>query len=164
MKTKTVALGIRKRTPRSRSASSVETGSSKRQKASSTPLLDAKEGGANDTKSAYGWLKNPVENGYIQHPRAGWIIHPSFYDEDEPLCDAKGVCTHRRDCKEVRMRMAVFQYIRAEERKTPLSYREVELLWGVSHSTVQRRKVFMQVKSDVLFLITPYKKVSASAL
>lgn len=112
-----------------------------------------------ESKSAYAWLNNTVENGYIYHPRAGWIIHPSFYDEDEPLCDAKAVCRHERDCKEIRMRMAVFAYIRAEQRNTPLSYREVELLWGVSHSTVQRRKLFMELQSDVWFLMTPMKKV-----
>lgn len=155
MKTKAI-LGesvSRKRRPPSRSDSSAESRTSKRPRCS-----------GNGERSAYAWLKNPVENGYIRHPRAGWIIHPSFYDDEEPLCGAKSVCGHRRDCKEVRMRMAVFQYIRAEERNTPLSYREVELLWGVSHSTVQRRKVFMQVKSDVLFLLTPYKKICASAL
>lgn len=112
-------------------------------------------------KSAYSWLNNRVENGYILHPKAGWIIHPSFYDEDKPLCDAKSVCVHQRDCKEVRMRMAVYQYIRAEQKNTPLSYREVELLWGVSHSTVQRRKMFMQAQSNVLFLITPFKKLGS---
>lgn len=110
------------------------------------------------SRFVYAWLNSSIENGYIFHPKAGWIIHPSFYDEDGPLCHAKSICTHQRDCKEVRMRMAVYQYIRAEERNMPLSYREVELLWGVSHSTVQRRKLVMESKSDIFFLMTPFKK------
>lgn len=151
----------KKRTSRNKSIPTLEPRHTKRLKHSNDLVSTTKdsESSFGDSKSAYSWLSNTVENGYIYHPRAGWIIHPSFYDDDEPLCDAKAICRHERDCKEIRMRMAVFAYIRAEQRNTPLSYREVELLWGVSHSTVQRRKLFMELQSDVWFLMTPMKKV-----
>lgn len=113
--------------------------------------------GATMDSSAYTWLQNEVQRGYIKHPDAGWIMHPSYYDDETPLCATDAECRHKRDCKEVRIRMAVYCYIRAERNKTPLSYREVELLWGVSRSTIQRRKVIMGAKSKVLFLLTPYK-------
>lgn len=125
-----------------------------------SPLLHTKKRKQQQQQqlSNYSWLNKPcIENGYIFHPKAGWIIHPSYYNDDEPLCNPKHPCHHKRDCKEVRMRMAVYQYIRAEQTNTALSYREVELLWGVSHSTVQRRKLSMQSQSDVFFLMTPFK-------
>lgn len=151
---------VRKRPTKARSATSTDSRISKKAKLHEESSTDVR--GICDQNpslpSAYAWLRNPVESGYIYHPKAGWIIHPSYYDDEQPLCDSKSVCIHHRDCKEVRMRMAVYQYIRAEERKTPLSYREVELLWGVSHSTVQRRKTSMQQRSDVMFLVTPVKK------
>lgn len=148
----------KKRNP-NRSISSTDSRIQKRPKPLCASLnSDESEVNLSENKSVYSWLSNPVENGYIQHPKAGWLIHPSFYDDDDPLCDAKRTCRHRRDCKEVRMRMAVFQYLRAEQQNTPLSYREVELLWGVSHSTVQRRKLYMELKSDVWFLMTPFKR------
>lgn len=122
-------------------------------------VIDSRCAGNNENgSSSYKWFDNPVvHNGYIKHPTAGWIMHPSYFKDEESLCKANDICAHDRDCKELRIRMAVFSYIRSEQRKTPLSYREVELLWSVSRSTVQRRKISMVKQSNVYFLVTPTK-------
>lgn len=112
----------------------------------------------------YGWLASPVsKEGYIRHPEIGWLPHPSFYQDSgisNKLCKTLDICkkgNHTMDCKETRLRMAAYYYIRAEKNGQALSYRELEMLWGVSRSTIQRRKRELMGKSNINFLINAQK-------
>lgn len=108
------------------------------------------------------WIDDPPENGYIRHPDAKWLMHPSFFDNDHPLCPYSSPCIHERDCRSTRVLMATLSYIRNEKYTT---YRDLELIWGVSRSTIQRkRKKIEGTKSkDRSFLLYEYRSKGPSA-
>lgn len=81
------------------------------------------------------WATRDATNGYIEHPEAGPMMHPSFYDN---LCPYPGHCIHDNVCWEIRVLMAVRNYNLSPSKTT---YRDQELIWGVSRSTIQRKKV-----------------------
>lgn len=112
------------------------------------------------------WSFSPIK-GYIMHPTAGLLMHPSFYthtpkevhsgvmyepEVDDPLCAPSAQCHHERDCFEMRVAMAVMAHRRGA------SYRDAEVIWGVSRSTIQRRRVKMRGRSAIHFLVTPMRK------
>lgn len=104
---------------------------------------------------SFSWISNPPEAGYIQHPDAKLLIHPSFFSEEGfELCRYNDRCIHERNCGETRIRMAAMSYLRHKDCTT---YRDLELIWGVSRSTIQRKTNEIQTKklSDLIFLLNP---------
>lgn len=104
---------------------------------------------------SFSWISNPPEAGYIRHPDAKLLIHPSFFNEDGfELCGYNERCMHERNCGETRIRIAAMTYIRHKDCTT---YRDLELIWGVSRSTIQRKTSEIHTKklSDLIFLLNP---------
>lgn len=113
--------------------------------------IDNRKQGTN----SFSWILNKPEHGYIRHPDAKLLIHPSFFREDGfELCAYNDRCTHERNCGETRIRMAAMSYLR---NKNTTTYRDLELIWGVSRSTIQRKTNDIQSKkqSDLIFLLNP---------
>lgn len=96
------------------------------------------------------WVMTCPVDGYIRHPEAKWLMHPSFFDPIQRLCSSSMSCTHYRSCGETRAIMAALSYIRNER---VVSYRDLEALWGVSRSTIQRKKKKLENQSTDLFPI-----------
>lgn len=104
---------------------------------------------------SFSWISNPPEAGYIRHPDAKFLIHPSFFSEEGfELCGYNDRCVHDRNCAETRIRMAAMSYLRHKDCTT---FRDLELIWGVSRSTIQRKTNEIQTKklSDLIFLLNP---------
>ena len=134
-------------------------------------LLDLCDREADETIPA--WARAKPLDGYIKHPVAGYVLHPSFYNNfhlqdcnlianhlhdgevDDPLCSPGKHCIHVRDCFEVRVRMAVLSYLQHN-----ISYRDAEYIWGVSRSTIQRRKAMLEEVSPIIFLLIPFRATS----
>lgn len=81
------------------------------------------------------WSQVNPTAGYIKHPDAGWIIHPSMFERDYKLCKYCASCPHKRSCTNLRLEQALTLY---KNNKDVLSMRDIEILWGVSRSTVSR--------------------------
>lgn len=102
------------------------------------------------------WTRGRAIDGYIEHPERGLIMHPSFFDDEGALCEADIRCTCSfRNCFETRVVMAVRSKVHHK-----ISYREAELVWDVSRSTIQRRHMNMERrgKSDIVFLLVQLPK------
>lgn len=102
---------------------------------------------------AFSWARKAPRNGYIQHPDAKWLMHPSFFnDGDHKLCQYGKRCMHERDCSELRVNMATLSYLR---NRKYTSFRDMELIWGVSRPTIQRkaRSVLETKQSDFKFIL-----------
>lgn len=84
----------------------------------------------------FAWSKCKPHHGYIRHPDAKWLMHPTFFDDSQPLCDFNASCPHDRPCGETRLLMATFSYLRNQD---VTSFRDMEAIWGVSRSTIQRK-------------------------
>lgn len=102
-------------------------------------------------KDTFAWSRRDPVDGYIQHPDAEWLMHPSFFDLDYKLCPYNGKCGHEKDCGEKRLHMAAMSYLR---NKDCTSFRDLESIWGVSRSTIQRKtnEIQQNKTSDMLFL------------
>lgn len=96
---------------------------------------DMKNGTATD------WAKKKPVDGYLDHPEAGPMMHPSFY---EHLCPYLTTCKHCPICSDTRVLMAIRNYNRFPSMTT---YRDQEIIWGVSRSTIQRKKVLLDERS-----------------
>ena len=134
-------------------------------------LLDVCDREADESIPA--WAQAKPLDGYIKHPVAGYVMHPSFYNNfhlqdcnliakhlhdgevDDPLCSPRKQCIHVRDCFEIRVRMAVLSYL-----QNNISYRDAEYIWGVSRSTIQRRKAMLEEVSPLIFLLIPFRATS----
>lgn len=80
-------------------------------------------------------------------------MHPSFFDDGEfSLCSYNERCVHERDCAQTRLNMAALSYMRNRNKTT---YRDLELVWGVSRSTIQRKvsEVEERKKPDLQFIV-----------
>lgn len=76
---------------------------------------------------------------------------PSFFMESlGRMCEFGEECGHEVNCGVSRLRNAVFVYLRTGGKA---SYRDLEMVWGVSRSTIQRESVRLQGKSDLYFLV-----------
>lgn len=88
------------------------------------------------------WSEYPrLKDGHIRHPEVGYMIHPSYFEQRRhitlcPYRPSSSSCKHEPLCKDVRSLMAARAYM---ENRDELSYRDVEAVWGVSRSTVQRQ-------------------------
>lgn len=81
------------------------------------------------------WIEVLPEMGYIRHPDAGWMKHPSYYEHEHTLCPYNGKCIHSTNCRKLRFDAAIELYLR--HRKN-VSMRDIETLWGVSRSALSR--------------------------
>lgn len=91
------------------------------------------------------WLRNDPVDGYITGRHRRWIMHPTFYPD---LCDFQSNCPCERNCPETRVLMAVRAYNRREG-----TFRDMEALWKVSRSTIQRRKAALENQSNLVYLM-----------
>lgn len=101
----------------------------------------------------FSWVNNEPVQGYIEHPDAKWLMHPSFFDDGEfSLCLYNERCVHERDCAQTRLNMAAMSYLRNRYTTT---YRDLELVWGVSRSTIQRKvsEIEETKKADLQFIL-----------
>lgn len=117
------------------------------------PARRIRIGGRKVGKDAFLWAKNQPYNGYIKHPDAKWLMHPSFFENNKhKLCPFNGRCTHKKDCGQLRLNMAAMSYIR---NKNCTSFRDMEIIWGVSRSTIQRRarSIKRNKESDITVLL-----------
>ena len=95
--------------------------------------------GSRSVSETMDWAYKDVSHGHIRHPEVGYLVHPSYFDHKfgrERLCPYGKRCAHRPDCNTIRVLMASRAYMQNTQN---LSYRDVEAVWGVSRSTVQRR-------------------------
>lgn len=99
------------------------------------------------TTSPMSWLEGSVVEGYIVHPDAGAILHPSYFEKDHHLCAFRKVCPHHGNCSQIRLQAAARIYI---QHKNHVSLREIETLWGVSRSTISRHVLkYVSVRSKM---------------
>lgn len=91
------------------------------------------------------WLERDPEGGYIIGRHGRWIMHPTFYST---LCTFTSTCDCEKSCPETRVLMAVKAYNRNQG-----TFRDMEALWGVSRSTIQRRRATLRNRSDLVYLL-----------
>lgn len=95
-------------------------------------------------------MPNVSSNGYVYHPVFKInILHPSHFSD---LCDAFPftnlyVCS---GCRERRTDLAARTYL-----CSPMSYRELQSLWAVSRSGIQRRAYALRSEDKSLLPFPP---------
>lgn len=99
---------------------------------------------SNSVSEIMSWASGTVHNGRIHHPEVGYLIHPSYFSNNhgrQTLCSYRKKCSHQPACRDIRALMAARSYM---ENRDHLSYRDIEAVWGVSRSTVQRKTTILK--------------------
>lgn len=107
--------------------------------------------GSNSVSEIMSWASRTVHNGRIYHPEVGYLIHPSYFSNNhgrQMLCIYGKKCSHKPACRDIRALMAARSYM---ENREHLSYRDIEAVWGVSRSTVQRKTTVLKGMSQAKF-------------
>lgn len=107
--------------------------------------------GSNSVSEIMSWASGTIYNGRIYHPEVGYLVHPSYFSsnhEPKVLCSYGKKCSHKPACRDIRALMAARSYM---ENRNNLSYRDIEAVWGVSRSTVQRKTTFLKSISQSTF-------------